>query len=207
MSMVNNIKFENLVVSFDKRFDLLRINNCEFNDRKICLVGDEYSGNKILLYALSKLVNFKGNIKINDKDIKKISYKSDINIAFLPETPILKSKKVINNIKFIKKIRKNINFDINYIKNLLNDINLNDNIKNLSILQKQKISLMRAFLRPLDLLLIELNFNEFVLDEKSYLDFLNSLLGQNPNCMVIISSNHAIPGFKNIYMEYGLIKD
>lgn len=77
-------------------------------NEKISFVGSEDSGKTSLIRILSKLENFtSGEVYVNQTPLKKVNFKSDLSVGYLPVNPIfLKKKTVEQNLKYILKSRK-----------------------------------------------------------------------------------------------------
>lgn len=157
------ISIKNLYLSFTKEFDALHNVSLEIADgEKIALVGEADSGKTMLLRVIAKLEKIKsGEIYIKNINIKKIDFKQDIQVGFVPKSFVfLNNKTVRENLEHMLKMRNfdpasiNLkilmalrNFDIEAIQNL--------KIKDLSPYQKTLVELARVSLRKVELFLID----------------------------------------------------
>ena len=157
------ITVKNLYLSFTKEFDALHNINLEIKDgERVIFLGEADSGKTMLLRVLAKLENYKkGEIYVNGIDLKKISFKHDISVGFVPKSFVFLNKKTLKeNFEYILKERKfdpatiNLkvltalkNFGIENIQNL--------KVKDLSPYQKALAELARVSMRKVDLYLID----------------------------------------------------
>lgn len=165
---------------------------------KVALVGEESSGKTSLLRILAKLENFSsGEVYINNIPLKKISYKDDLSVGYLPVHPIfLKKKTVFQNLKYILKERK---FDPNLIEtkinNVLADLELDKfkdaYIENLSLFEQYLISIARLVLRDkIDLILIDDIFCKLTDSEtEKILQILKQKFLSNPELTAVVATS------------------
>jgi len=122
------IEFRNVYLQYVKEFYSLFNFNCVI-DTHTLFIGDFYTGTTSIMRTLSKLdKDYSGEIFIDNINLKNIKDK-DLNIAYLPEIPVLLNKNIFKNLYFPLKIRK---IDKNAAKNLINSIFLelkNNNFK------------------------------------------------------------------------------
>ncbi len=142
------------------------LENISFNVEKgdfISIIGSSGSGKSTLLKLISHLISpTYGNIRINGKDIYEYNpIELRKNISYCFQTPYLFGDKVRENIEFPYFIR-NLKIDNERVNELFlrfqMDVDiLNQEIKNLSGGEKQRIALIRSLLlRPEVLLLDEI---------------------------------------------------
>ena len=157
------ISIKNLYLSFTKEYYALKNINLEIADgEKVALIGEADSGKTMLLRVLAKLEKFKsGEIYIKNIDIKKINFKQDLQVGFVPRSFVfLENKTLKENFEHILKIR---NFDpatinlkvLTALKNFDIESCQNLKVKNLSPYQKIMAELARVCLRKIDLFLID----------------------------------------------------
>lgn len=162
-----NVEFKNVNFSYNKK-DMI-INNISFNinpGEKIAIVGHTGSGKTTIINLLMKFYNIdSGDILIDGKSIKEIS-REDISRIFtmvLQDTWLFEGT-IYENISFgenisyekIKNASKNANSH-HFIKTLPNSYNmiLNEEISNISIGQKQQLTIARAFLKESKILILD----------------------------------------------------
>ena len=150
----NNSKFlldvENVSVIRNNKTILEKINLEAKSNEKIAIIGKSGSGKTTLLNAIANLVDFKGDIYLNQQN------KSN-NIAYLLQTPLLQTASLKENITL--GLKENIPFE--KVKDVLIKANLrefatkkilNKKIaefgRNLSLGQIQRIAFARMLLRP-----------------------------------------------------------
>ena len=188
------ISIKNLYLSFTKEFDALHDINLEVADgEKVALVGQTDSGKTMLLRVIAKLEKIKsGEVYIKDINLNKISFKQDIQIAFVPKSFVfLNNKTVKENLEYVLKIR---NFDpatinvkvLNALKNYDIEGIQNLKIKDLSEYQKTLVELARASLRKVELYLIDDICDNLVASEcNNILSKLAELMQDNPQSTFI----------------------
>lgn len=175
------IKFKNVYVKYIKDFYLIFNANYKIENHTL-FIGDEFLGSTAILRLIGKIEkNYSGEIFMDEKNIKDIKNK-ELNIAYLSEDPVFfKCKSVLNNLCYPLKIRKilknearthifntffelenkNLLFSSSSIKSKNNQIEnfLKIKIKKLSLSEQKIISLLRAYLRKPNYILLE-NFFE-----------------------------------------------
>lgn len=157
------INIRKLYVSFTKEYDALHNINLTIADgEKVALVGDSESGKTTLLRVIARLENFKkGEVYINDINVKKIDFKQDVSLAYVPKTPVFKENKtVIENLEYVLKIRNYDSANINLkVLSALQTFNIerykNMRVKDLTNYQRILVQLARVSLRKVDIFLID----------------------------------------------------
>ena len=223
------IEFKHVFVQYVNEFFSLYDFNCEINSHTL-FVGDFFSGTNAIMRTVSKIdKDYKGDIFIDDINLKNIKDK-DLNLSYLPEIPTLfKNKNIFDNLYFPLKIRK---IEKNTSKNLINSIffelknnnfeifynyfNLNKTIekletndlinkilklkvKKLSLSEQKILSLIRCFLRKPKFVLIE-NFFEN-LNEK-HIQLAEFLLNKIKETSTIIACEKEVKHlFKNFQIN------
>lgn len=156
------IEFKNVSYTYFNNFYTLFNFSYTFDEGNYCLIGDYDCGNLTLIRLLAKLDYFyKGEILINGKSLKKVDYKKEFNIAYIPQTPVFfNNKSVKYNLTYplsARGIKKDVINQI--VSNVLQKYNWQDKaklkIKALTKTERQILAIMRADTRPLDLLLVE----------------------------------------------------
>lgn len=175
------ITISNLYLKFIREYYALYDINLEIKaGEKVSFVGSEDSGKTTLLRVIAKLEKItSGSIFIKDIPLKKISFKSDISVGYLPVKPIfLKKKSVYQNYVYLLRERKLTELEIEErINQVLIDFNLekfrDENFESLTLFEQYLVSLGRLALRDLDLLLIDNIFEK--LNKKQTNEILNLL--------------------------------
>ena len=137
--------------------------NLEIEDgEKVAFVGEKDSGKTMLLRVIAKLEKFKsGEIYIKGINLKKINFKQDVQVGFVPKNFVfLKNKTVRENLEYMLKMRKYDSATINLkILMALRGFEIEDiqnlKIRDLSPYQKTLVELARVSLRKVDLFLID----------------------------------------------------
>ena len=162
------LSIKNLNKKFTKEFYALEDVNLDVEaGESVALVGEQNSGKTTLLRVIAKLEDFdSGEIYINKIPIKKIDFKTDLSVGYLPYYPsFLNNKTVYENFKYFLNKRgikpaeaeKLINNAIiEYSIEKIRDVK----IKNIRKEDKYILSLIRLSFRHLDLLLVDNIFDE-----------------------------------------------
>ena len=162
------LSIKNLNKKFTKEFYALEDVNLDVEaGESVALVGEQNSGKTTLLRVIAKLEDFdSGEIYINKIPIKKIDFKTDLSVGYLPYYPsFLNNKTVYENFKYFLNKRgvkpaeaeKLINNAIiEYSIEKIRDVK----IKNIRKEDKYILSLIRLSIRHLDLLLVDNIFDE-----------------------------------------------
>lgn len=183
---------------------------------KVALVGTENSGKTSLIRILAKLEKFSaGEIYINEINIKKINYKNDVSVGYIPVHPIFFNKKsVYYNLKYILKSRK---VDKDKIDKIIDDtlkkFNLTEikdkNINQLSLYEKYALSMARLSMRKLSLVLIDNIFESLSIEETQKLtSIINKYFGDEETTLIIATSNNHIASNtaqRKIYFKLGSV--
>lgn len=198
------IEFKNVSYNyFTKFYSLYKFSYC-FDAGNYALIGDYIDGNLNVIRLLSKLDKlYKGDIFINGKTIKKISFKKDINIAYLSKNPVFfEHKTVLQNLIYPLKSRglKKDEY-LSKCRQALTNFGWKEkeNLKVACLSQPEKLilSLIRASVRDLDILLCEDIFDTVNFD----------LLQKISATTTILALNHspAPEYFTKIYIKLGCI--
>ena len=178
------IQIKNLYLKFIKEYYALYNINLSVNAGDVVeLIGSENSGRTTLLRTIAKLEKFdKGEIYLRDINIKKVNFKDDISLGYLPSKPILlENESVYENLKYILKNRRYTEKEIeDKIDDALENFNLSllkqTPAKDLSLFQKYMVSFARLSLRELDIALVD-NLLENLTDEKE-IEIIKELIFQ-----------------------------
>lgn len=214
------IEFHNVYLQYVKEFYSLFNFSCVIDNHTL-FVGDFFAGTTAIMRTLSKIDKaYSGEIIVDNLNIKNIKDK-DLNIAYLPEVPVLLNKNMFKNLYFPLKIRK---IDKNTAKNLINSIFLelkNNNfnflnrylnikkedefinnilklkIKKLNLSEQKLISLIRAMLWQPKYILLE-NFFENL--DNEYIPLATYLINKaklNSTIIACETENKNLEIFKN----------
>ena len=213
------IKVQNLFLSFNKEFYALYNISLEVEKgRRVALIGEKDSGKTCLLRVLAGLEQFtSGEAYINGISVKKINFKTDCNLVYIPKTPILLDNKTVKeNLEYVLKIRKTDSTSINYkvlsaLKNYDIESVKDVKVKELTPFQKMKVQLARASLRTADLYLIDNVIDDLTYNEQDkILKYLDILLADNPATFVLAFKAEKLAdryGARPIKLKFGSIEN
>lgn len=181
------IEIKNLNIKYIEKFYSIYNLNLKI-EKNTLLIGDQLSGDYALLRAIANInKNYKGEILLDNKPIKKFSAKR-LNLAYLPETPTLFGNlNVQQNIEYTLKIRKYKKAERDtIIENILQKYDIkfeNEKAKNLSLSQAKIVALLRAIVRKPSIILIEHLFADL---ESEYVELANKIIADLPPETLII---------------------
>lgn len=199
------IKLVNVYKKYSRDFHCLY--NASFSfDQSTLLIGDDYVGSSAIMRLISKIDKVDdGEIFIDDMNISSIHDK-DLNLAYLPSTPIFYNNNLFDNLYFPLKIRKiNKKLSINIINSELIRYkieNFNKKINKLNNSEKKIIALIRAKIRQPKYILIE-NLYENI--DTKYNQIIDQILTDMSKFSTIIACEK---DEKNIYkkLNFNIIK-
>ena len=225
------IEFKNVSYTYFNNFYTLFNFSYTFDEGNYCLIGDYDCGNLTLIRLLAKLDYFyKGEILINGKSLKKVDYKKEFNIAYIPQTPVFfNNKSVKYNLTYplsARGIKKDVINQI--VSNVLQKYNWQDKaklkIKALTKTERQILAIMRDDTRPLDLLLVEdifstdnININNASISQSNitnsfdaknqnlYIKLINNLSAKTK--IIISKANVAFENFKQLNLNVSKIEN
>lgn len=210
------LSVKNLSLKFTKEFYALENINLEIDDgESVAFVGESNSGKTTLLRVLAKLEDFdSGEIYFNHIPIKKIDFKTDISVGYVPYCPVfLENKTVYENFRYIlsKKGYKPAEAE-KMINNAIIDFSIekiiDEKVKNIRKEDKYILSLIRLSFRKLDLLLVDNIFDEI---SDVYTDAILSLikkLKENNTTLILACTRPEIAEKvckRKIYFDNGAI--
>jgi len=193
------IKVRNLFVKFTKEFYALYDINLDVeNSERVAIVGERDSGKTTLLRVIANLEKFsKGEVYLQGTDVRKIDFKRDLSVAYVPKLFVFKENKTVyENLEYVLKIRNIDKSAINlkivsvmqrfYIEGIRNVP-----IKNLTSYQKTLVQLARICLRKIDLYLIDdiLSGLDNVEQEK-IVELLKDMIEDNSNATYLFAFNN-----------------
>lgn len=157
------IKVKNLYLNYIKEYSALNNINLTVEDKeKIALVGDLDSGKTSLIRCICGLEKFnKGDIYLNNINLTKANFKTDVNLIYLSSNPVFfNNKSVYYNLAYPLKIRNFSDDVINQkINRALDNLGIEGlkerKVKQLNKDEKQIVNIARSLLRDADIYLID----------------------------------------------------
>lgn len=216
MEEVFMLSIKNLNLKFTKEFYALEDINLDVEaGESVALIGEQNSGKTTLLRVIAKLEDFdSGEIYINKIPIKKVDFKSDLNVGYVPYCPVfLENKSVYENFRYIlnKKGVKPAEAE-KMINNAIIDFSLekirDEKVKNIRVEDKYILSLIRLSFRQLDLLLVDNIFDEI---SYVYVDAILSMikkLKSNGTTLIVACTRPEIAEKlckRKVFFEHGKI--
>lgn len=209
-----NFKLDNISFNYDDKEILKSINYKFKNGKKYALVGLSGSGKSTILKLLFRIINSKnGVITINDKKIENIKYNSFINkISYIDQNIFVFSGSIYDNITlFNKKYSYNKVKDIlnilgleKFIPNISDENFISENGNNLSLGEKQRLSIARVLIREPQVILADEILAS--LDNENALKIENYLIS-NKNQTLISVTHRLIPEVLKKYDKIIVLKD
>ncbi len=212
------LSIKNLNLKYTKEFYALEDINLEIEEgESVAFVGESQSGKTTLLRVIAKLEDFdSGEIYINKIPIKKVDFKTDISVGYVPHCPVfLENKTVYENFRYIlaKKGYKPAEAE-KMINNAIIDYSIekirDEKVKNIRIEDKYILSLIRLSFRKVDLLLVDNLFDDI---SDVYVDAIISMIKKlkESNTTLIVACTRPEVAEKlckrKIYFEAGKIVD
>ena len=204
INYIESIKIKNLTFNYGEK-NIYNNYNVEFKKGKIYgLIGRNGTGKSTLINLLLGLYinDYNGQISYNNIDIKEIDiYKTRLkNIGVTEQEPILIPDTLINNITLekyydINLIEKYINIlglD-KYILSLENGLNtvINEKSSNISGGEKQKISMLRMFIKNPEVMIFDEPTSALDVESKEkFKNYINSI--KRNKIIIIISHDSSI---------------
>ena len=198
---INNINVKDLCIKFEDKEIIKNFNlniSCPFF---IKISGDNGSGKTSLSRSLLGLIEIdNGKITYNNKDVNMIE-KTDLSkkVTILDKNPLIIKGSLLDNIAlglekemYDKKKILSLVSQLN-LNNIFNDKNIDlenieENGKNLSQGQQQKISVIRSMINEFEIIIIDegtSNIDEK--DEKKIIDYLFNSYNNNEKSTIFIS--------------------
>jgi len=213
------LNVKNLSLKYSKEFSALDNVSFEVEEgESVALVGADESGKTSFLRILAKVEDpTSGAIYINDRNLKKINYRTDLSAGYVPVTPaFLENKTVYENFKYILQERKIPAVEMEtMINQKVIDFNLekikDEKVCNLSVEEKYILSFIRLSFRELDLLLVDNIFehlSDFYVD--MIVDLVKSLKTKKTTVIVATTSEDIADMFakrKIFFNEGQIVKD
>ena len=212
------LSIKNLCLKYTREYYALKDINLDVAvGETVALVGEQNSGKTSLLRVIAKLENYdSGEVYINKIPLKKVDFKTDISLGYVPYCPVfLENKTVYENFKYIlnKKGVKPAEAE-KMINNAIIEYSLekirDTKVKNIRKEDKYILSLIRLSFRPIDLLLVDNIFDDI---SDVYIEAILSMIKRlkQPDTTVIIACTRPELadkiGKRKIYFENGEIVD
>ncbi len=216
VSFDKDIIFENIYYSYDNEKMVLNNINITFEKgKKYVIVGNSGSGKSTLLkLLLGYYKDFQGNIKIDDTMIEELGI-NNINklISVIHQNVFLFEDTFENNIKLYKDYDLEKLYSVieksglNELLNKLGDglrTKIEENGKNLSGGEKQRISIARALIKETPILILDEGTSS--LDNETAFFIENTILNI-PDLTVIVVTHKLSEGLLKKYDEILFLKD
>lgn len=184
----------------------LCINNATFvvdENQKVLLLGVKDMGKTTLLKAVSSFDDtYMGQVLYKGKDLKKYC-DEDKNFSLLLSEPVLINSTIKDNIDFLCETIKKEKLSEFELNELLKEFkichDLNTKIKNLSLIEKRKLSLARTFIKNANILffddLLEGLNNE---DSNEIIELLKKFLAQRKT-IIMASEDDSMKNNKEFF--------
>ncbi|MDD4408933.1 MAG: ATP-binding cassette domain-containing protein, partial [Clostridia bacterium] len=171
------ILIKNLYLRYIREyFALYDINLKIEQNESVAFLGEVESGKTSLLRILAKVEKYtKGEVYIKNIPLQKINYATDVNLGYIPATPVFfENKTVYDNLKYVLKVQK---IKKTELETKINDAliefkleNIKDTkIKALTLFEKYLISFARLSFRMLEIVLIDDIFENLKQEEQEVL--------------------------------------
>lgn len=209
------IVFKNVYLKYTKEYYALFDIGFEIEKGEtVALLGEKDSGKSSILRLIAGLEPVtKGEIYVKDIPIKKVDYRTDLSLGYIPyKGNFLNKKTVYDNLKYVLKIRKvNAAEQESLINQVLIDLKLEglrDTVINkLSLYEKYLVSIARLSLRKLDVVMIDNIFEELApAESKKIVSLLKKYFGKTTFIVATKSRDIANSLAKRIInLEFGAI--
>ncbi|MBP3461538.1 MAG: ABC transporter ATP-binding protein [Bacilli bacterium] len=195
LNRIKQIELKNVCFSYNKKYNLENINLIIKNKEKIAIVGESGSGKTTLINLLTRNYDItKGNVLINDIDIRKYNISSlRKEIRIINQKNNVFKNTIANNIKFNKKINIEKVLKITLSENIVNKKEkklkyiIEQNGKNLSGGEKERIILCRSLLEDFSLLVLDDSLS--ALDLKTEEKIIKNILKEYKDKTIIFITN------------------
>lgn len=184
-------EIQNLCFSYYKKPLCLKDINLKIEEmQKTIFVATKDMGKTTLLKVFSGFEDsYFGKILLKDNDLKKIADK-DKNFSLLLSEPVFFDKKSIKqNLDYFCDINNLDCFSNNQINNFLHNWKISkcasDKIKKLSLFEKRKLAMMRAFLKSPNILFLDDQFENLNNQEKKEMAEIYSNIFDHKNATII----------------------
>lgn len=191
------ILINNLYLKYIREYFALYDINLKIKEgESVVFLGEVESGKTSLLRILAKVEKYsKGEVYIKGIPLKKINYATDINLGYIPATPIFfENKTVYDNLLYILKTQKVKKSETeNKINGILIEFNLESikdtKIKELSLFEKYLVSFARLSFRKLEIVLIDDIFEKLNEEQQEFLKELIKKLYVGKSTLILATQN------------------
>ena len=205
---IKTISLKNVFFSYNEKYNLENISLNINSGDKIAIVGSSGSGKSTLINLLNRNYELtKGQILINNKDINSfdLEYLRSKIIIVNQKSNIFKNT-LINNISFNKKIDIDKYSNITLLNKVINkkedklNFKIEQNGKNLSGGEKQRLILTRSIINDFDVLILDDTLS--AVDYKTEEKIINNLLKEYKDKTIIFVTNriNSIKDLKKIIL-------
>ena len=210
------LSIKNLNLKYTKEFFALEDISLDVAvGESVAFVGEPNSGKTTLLRVIAKLEEpDSGEVYINKIPLKKIDFKTDLSVGYVPYCPVfLENKTVYENFRYLLAKRGIKPGEAEkMINNAIIDFSLekirDEKVKNIRKEDKYVLSLIRLTFRPLNLLLVDNIFDEI---SDVYVDAILSMIKKlkGPDTTLILACTRPEIAEKlckrKIYFEHGKV--
>lgn len=192
INSIDSITFENVSLNFGDKIIFNNFNYTFNKNKKYLITGENGIGKSSLIkLLLGEIDNYKGNIYINNINLKNIDKKSLFNnIEYIDSTNFIFNYSIYDNISlFNDRNDEKINKILNKLNLNIENNEINEN--NLSTGQKQRINLARIFYNKKNTIILDEALTN--IDKDNLEKIMNLLFNQNK---FIILISHNINNFK-----------
>jgi len=209
------LELKNVTFATNKHYNSLQDINFELKKGEKALLFSGFDSGAVEFFrvVLGFEKNFKGEIKYNGIDIKKLKYKQS-RILYIPKEPIFfENKSIEYNIKYFLKLReKNKSKIQESCEKILEQYSFYDSrdekVCKLNKFQRLKLCFARSALREIDLILIEDIFGNLSLKELEEISIsVKHFIEEHSSASIVWVSNEQLievfNNFKKYKLEYG----
>lgn len=191
------ILINNLYLKYIREYFALYDINLKIKEgESVAFLGEVESGKTSLLRILAKVEKYtKGEVYIKGIPLQKINYATDINLGYIPSTPVFfNNKTVYENLLYILKTQKVKKSELETkINNILIEFNLESikdtKIKELNLFEKYLVSFARLSFRKLEIVLIDDIFEKLNEEQQEFLKELIKKLYVGKTTLILATQN------------------
>lgn len=195
------IEIKNLYLKYIREYYALYDINLKIEKgERVAFLGNMHSGRTTLLRVIAGLERFdKGEVFLNNREVRQIDFKDDIQLGYVPEQPVfLENKTVYENLKFILTER---GFDKTETENKINQALIDYKIEkykdikvqDLDLYEKYLLSFVRLSLRKLDILLVDNIFEKLSEEEgKAFAKLISDVFVNKDTTIIIVCDKYEL---------------
>ena len=193
------IEVKDLYLKYIREYYVLYNINLKVQEGEcVALTGLKHSGRTTLLRAIAGLEKYdKGEIFINGREVRNIDFSTDIELGYVPATPVFfENKTVYENLKYVLQERKINKNDIELkINQVLIDFKIekykNIKIQDLDLYEKYLISFVRLSMRNLKVLLVDDIFDNLNEEESNaFVNLIKDLFLSKNVTTILVCDNY-----------------